>query len=232
MTISIRGRIAAAASAIILLVLLASPAVATIAAPCSGTGTSSSGADVDLTTATVWHLLSTDTAGGHGQSTVPMKSGSVSAYALGLGLPIASGSGDGSTTGAVEGVSVKTYAILGHRFVVAGSASGDSGGCSGSIEIVLDDVNPVLTVLGGGGILLALIGLIVIVLGARSGGGCLTRLLSGLFGGLGGAGLGLALEQFGILDPRSFVGLGMLVVGALLGLALCGRFGSDTSSGA
>jgi len=154
-----------------------------------------------------------------------MKAGSVAARALGLSLPIASGSGDGDTAGSVEGVSVATYAVLGARFLVSGSASGDSGSCAGQIEIILDDVNPLLTLLGGGGLVLALIGLLAVLMGARSGGGMGARILAAIFGGLGGAGLGLALEQFAVLDPTSFVGLGLAIVGLLLGFILAGRMG-------
>ena len=186
-----------------LLLLLTSPVLATIEPPCSGTGTSTSGGEIDLTTATEWHLLSTDIAGGHGESTVEMKAGSVAAHALGLSLPIASDSGDGDTAGSVQGVSVAPFAVLGQRFLVSGSASGDSGSCSGEITIILDDVNPLTTVLGGGGVLVGVVGAAAIVLGARSGGGLGSRLLATVFGALGGAGLGLAGEQFGILDPAT-----------------------------
>ena len=229
MQMTIVRRIAAGLVASALFLVLAGPASATIDPPCSGTGNSTSGGDIDLTTATEWHMLKDDIAGGTGQSTVPMKTGSVSAYGLGLALPIASGTGDGKTDGSVTGVSVATYAILGHRFLVAGSASGDGGSCSGSITIILDDVDPLFTVFGGGGVLLAVIGLLAIFLGARSGGGCLTRILAALFGGLGGAGLGLALEQFSVLDPTSFVGLVLAIVFAVLGFGLCGRFGSSST---
>ena len=223
MRTSVLRRIAAGLAAGSMVLLLAVPAAATIDPPCSGTGTSTSGGDIDLTTATEWHLLSTDVAGGHGQSTVEMKSGSVAAHALGLSLPIASGSGDGDTQGSVEGVSVSAFAILGQRFLVSCSASGDSGSCAGEIEIILDDVNPLMTVLGGGGLVLAVIGLVAIVMGARSGGGLGARIVAAILGGLGGAGLGVALEQFAILDPTSFMGLVIAVVGLVLGLVLAGR---------
>ena len=139
-------------------------------------------------------------------------------------LPYKYGLQDGETAGSVDGVPVATYAILGHRFVVAGSASGD-GKCSGQIEILLDDVNPLLTVLGGGGVILAIIGLIAVLLFARSEGGCLNRGLSALFGGLGGLGLALALEQFEILDPTQPIGLFILIGAAVLGFITAGLFG-------
>jgi hypothetical protein len=206
---------------------LAFPVVAsaTITPPCQGTGTSTSG-NVDLTTAFEWHLKSTDTAGGNGSSTVPMKSANVTAYAFGgLGIPIAAGTGSGETSGSVDGVSVKTYAVLGSRFYVAGSASGDGASCSGNIIIVFDDVNPVLTAFGGGGLILFLLCLIGIVLLARSRGGAGLVALAIVLGLLGGAGLAVALGQFGALDATSPVGLAFPLVGAVAGAVTCGRMG-------
>lgn len=211
----------------VLAVLLAFPAAssATITGGCQGEGHSSSGSGANLTTDTEWHLNSNDVAGGSGTAPVPMRAASVAAYALGIGIPIASGTDEeGETAGSVEGVSVETYAILGHRFVVAGSASGD-GQCSGQIEILLDDVNPLFTVLGGGGIIAALIGLIALLLFSRSSGGCLNRILSALFGGLGGLGAALALEQFEVLDPTQPIGLFIVIGVAVLGFVTAGLFG-------
>lgn len=214
------------ASAALLALLLAFPgtAGATITGGCTGEGHSTS-SSANLTTDTEWHLRSTDTAGGSGTSPAKMRSASVGAYALGIALPIASGtSEDGETTGAVDGVSVATYAILGARFTVAGSASGD-GQCSGQITIILDDVNPLLTVLGGGGILLALIGLLVVIALSRGEGGCAQRVLGGLFGGLGGLGGALAAEQFGVLDPTEIFGLLIVIAAGILGFVIPGLFG-------
>lgn len=206
--------------------VLAFPAVAgaTTTELCSATGHSTGSAGVNITTATEWHLLSTDLAGGEGTSTVPMKTATVAAYAFGgLSIPIAGGTGDGKTAGSVDGVEVLTYARLGARFYVAGSASGDGGSCSGSIVIILDDVNALTTLLGGGGIALFVIALVVMIFGARSGGGCLWLLIDGLFGAAGGAGLALALTQFGLLDPTQVYGLAFPVVGAVAGFGTCGR---------
>jgi hypothetical protein len=106
--------------------------------------------------------------------------------------------------------------------VIAGSASGD-GSCSGQVTIIIDDVNPLLTVLGGGGLVLFVLGLIIVLIGARSEGGCLMQLIDAGFGFLGGAGLALSLEQFGILDPTVPIGLGLAVILALVGFILTGR---------
>ena len=128
----------AAALAVVGVLCLPRAAAAVVTGGCTAEGHSTS-SSVDITTATEWHLKSTDTAGGSGTSPVKMRAAQVYAYALGIEIPIASGTGDGGTSGAVDGVSVAPFAILGHRFTVAGSASGD-GACSGSITIILDDV--------------------------------------------------------------------------------------------
>jgi hypothetical protein len=220
---TIQQRIAAAMAVGSLGLLLAGPVTATITGPCSGTGSSTSGGEVDLTTATEWHLERADSAGGSGQSTIPMTSATVFVRALGLAIPIAGGSGDGDTSGSVSDVSVTTFALLGQRFVVDGSASGSGASCSLSILVIIDDVNSLLTAFGGGGLLLALIGLLAIVMGARSRAGMAGRVFTAILGGLGGAGLGLALEQFAVLDPTTFAGLGLAVLGFVLGFVLHGR---------
>jgi hypothetical protein len=213
----------AAMLAVVGALAVARPAAAVVTGGCTAEGHSTS-SSVDITTATEWHLKSTDTASGSGTSPVKMTAAQVYAYALGIEIPIASGTGDGGTSGAVDGVSVAPFAVLGHRFTVAGSASGD-GSCSGSITIILDDVSPALTVLGGGGIALFVVGTLGVLGGARSRGGAVRRIVAGVFGVLGGAGLGLALEQFGVTDPTSPVGLGLVLAGLLLGLLLTGLLG-------
>jgi hypothetical protein len=52
--------------------------------------------------------------------------------------------------------------------------------------------------------------------GARSRGGAVRRVVAGVLGALGGAGLGLPLEQFGVTDPTSPVGLVLVLAGLLL----------------
>jgi hypothetical protein len=224
MSLSSARRLVAGLSLAVL--LLAYPGVvgATIEGGCTGEGHSTSGG-VNLTTDTVWHMRSTDVAGGSGTSPVPMRSASVGAYALGIQIPVAGGtSEDGKTAGSVDGISLATYAILGHRFIVAGSATGD-GQCNGQIEVLIDDVDPLFTALGGGGIILALIGLLAMLLFARSEGGCLNRVLSSIFGGLTGVGIGLAGEQFEFLDPTQPLGLFLVVGLAIVGFVTCGALG-------
>jgi hypothetical protein len=201
---------------------------ATVTGGCQVQGTSTSGGTIDLTTAKEWHLKKDDIAGGSGTSPVDQTAASVGAYALGLQLPVASGSGNGGKSGAVQGVSVAAYSALGQRFVVAGK----SDSCSGQVVIIIDDVNPALTALGGGGIGALVLGALVLLGTMFLGGGILSRIVGLVFGALAGLGLALALEQFGILDPTTFIGLVIAIVGAVLGLILPGTFHKGASNDA
>jgi hypothetical protein len=219
---SLARRLAAFLVAAALAALVPAAALATVSGGCTAEGHATSGG-VDLTTATVWHIRSTDVGGGSGTAPVKMTSAQVAAYGLGIPVPIAGGvDPEGGTAGSVEGVAASNFALLGKIFVIAGSASGD-GYCSGQVTIIIDDVNPLLTLLGGGGLILLILGLIVVFIGARSDGGCLMQILDALFGGLGGAGLGLTLEQLGILDPTVPFGLGLALLLAILGFLATGR---------
>jgi hypothetical protein len=215
-----------------LFLLLAFPSMtsATINGGCHAQGDSTSGGTVDLTTLDEWHLKSTDLVSASGSAPTTMTSASVSAYALGMSIPIASGSGTGGTKGEIDSLDISTFGMLGARFTVQGSASGPGGSCSGTITIVLDDVNPLMTVTGGGGIAAVLGAAIAIVLGAVFGGGLLSRVLGGLFGALGGLGLGLSLEQFGLLDPTSPIGLIVLLVCVVVGLIVPGILHSQAAA--
>jgi hypothetical protein len=222
MRTSARRALSTAVVAAGLALVVPAMASATVDGGCQVTGTSTSGGSIDLTTAAEWHLKKSDVAGGSGTAPSEQTAATVNAYALGLSLPIASGSGDGGTEGSVQGVSVESYAVLGARFTVGGSSVGEGGGCSGQVLIIIDDVNPLTTVLGGGGVAAAVIGLLVLLATMLKGGGMGSRLVGAVFGALGGAGLGLALAQFGILDATSLVGLAIVVVAAVLGLLVPG----------
>jgi len=215
-------RIIAIAGALLIAAALPAIALGTVTGGCTVTGTSPSGGSIDLTSASEWHLRSTDTAGGSGTAPSQQTSASVGAYALGLTIPIASGSGSGGTSGSVDGLSMSTFALLGARFEVTGSSAGPGGGCSGDVLIIIDDVNPLFTLLGGGGLVVAALGAIVLLLAMRSGGGAASRFFGLVMGALGGAGLGVGLAQLDVLDPSSFLGLAFVVGGALLGLLLPG----------
>jgi hypothetical protein len=225
-TMSIPTMRRSAVGAAIVMLLLAYPGsvAATIAGGCTGEGHSTS-SSADLTTDTIWHLERDDVAGGSGTSPAVMHSATVSAYGLGLGIPIAGGtSEEGKTEGSVDGVQVSTYAVLGRQFVVAGSASGDAQ-CTGQILIIIDDVQAVFTVLGGGGLLLGILALLGMLLFARGERGIGNRVVSALLGALAGIGFGLSGEQFDLLDPTQPIGLYLVIGLAVVGFLTAGMLG-------
>jgi hypothetical protein len=206
--------------------LLAVPAAtsATVSGGCTAEGHASNSAGVDLTDEPVWHLRSDDVAGGSGTSPANMTSATISAYALGIAIPIVNGSGKGDTTGSIDGVSLDTFSKLGKIFVVAGHATGD-GTCDGQVLIIIDDVDAMFTVLGGGGLLIFILSLGAMLLTGRAG-GCLSKLIALVFGGIAATGLALSLEQFEIISPTSPVGLVIVLIGAILGFVVALRIGA------
>ncbi|TME11898.1 MAG: hypothetical protein E6I65_05415 [Chloroflexi bacterium] len=224
MSMPMARRLAVGGALVALALVFPTSAAATITGGCTGEGHSTS-SSANLTTDTIWHLKRDDVAGGSGSSPAAMHRASVSAYGLGLGLPIAGGTSEsGETSGSLDGVQVSTYAVLGRQFVVAGSASGDAQ-CTGQILIIIDDVQAVFTVLGGGGIILGILGLLGMLLFARGERGFANRLVSAFLGALAGVGLGLAAEQFDLLDPTRPIGLFLVIGLAVVGFLTAGMLG-------
>jgi len=204
-----------------MLLCIPASAVATVTGGCSATGTASGSAGSDITNDAEWDLKSTDVVGGQGTAPSLMTSATLYAYALGLKVPVASGSGKGDTSGSVDSISLDTFSKLGKIFVVAGSATGPAGSCDGQILIVLDDVDALFTVLGGGGILLAVIflGAMLMTIGRP---GCASKVLGGLCGGFGLASAAIAMSQFNVISPTSPIGAAIALIGLVLGFVLAG----------
>jgi hypothetical protein len=161
------------------LVLLAAPAtVAADGSACTITGTSTSGGSVDLLSTPVWHLRSTDHVTVSAYAPTPQADVTVSAYALGFGIPIANGTTSGGVTVADADYDVATLAAVGRVFVVSGSSAGPFGACTGNVVIVLDDVSPFATGLGIGSVAVSLIGLLGIGWGVRNPGSRVRRVFS------------------------------------------------------
>jgi hypothetical protein len=196
-------------------------AVATVTGGCTARGTASGSAGSDITVAEEWDLKSTDVVSGDGTSPSLMTSATLYAYALGLRVPVVSGSGKGDTSGSVDSISLDTFSKLGKIFVVAGNATGPGGSCDGQILIVLDDVDALFTVLGGGGILLAVLflGAMLMTIGRP---GCASKVLGGLCGGFGLASGAIAASQFNLISPTSPIGAAIALVGLVLGFLLAG----------
>jgi hypothetical protein len=175
---------------------LAAPVAATVDGGCTLTATSTSGGTVDLTTTRVWHLQSTDRVSAAASAPSPQTSVSVRAYAFGFALPVAGGTSAGATAAETSDVSLSTFARLGRVFAVSGSttAAGE-GGCEGQVLIVLDDVDPMLTVLGAGGVMAAVLGALALLWSSRRPFG-VGRWIGGVLAMLiAGAGVSLVLQQ-------------------------------------
>jgi hypothetical protein len=195
-----RRRVAAGASLGLVILwgvalLLPAAAAATIEGNCLVTGTSTTGGTVDLTSATVWHVSSKDKIKLDASAASAQTAGSAAFNALGFAIPLASGRSDGQTEYHSDYVDVATLAILARNLVLSGSSNGAVEGCSGRVTLVIDDVNPLLTVAG-------VAGLAATILGVAAGAASLRRPESGrrrLLGvigiGLLGAGLSVLLQQ-------------------------------------
>jgi hypothetical protein len=178
--------------------LLALPAAvaADVGGGCTLIATSTSGGSIDLTTATVWHVKSTDRISGSGSAPAAQYHATVDASLLGLAIPIATGVEDGGATHADSTeYDVADFVLLGRVFQISGDSTGAHQGCTGAIQVVIDDVNPLLTALGGGGAAGALVGLLGLVWVVRRPASSRRMLLALPFGGLVGAGGTLVLQQ-------------------------------------
>lgn len=199
---------------------LASPAQAVISGPCTASGTASSSGNVDFTTQTVWHLKQSDTVSGTGHSEPEQTSVGVSVVNFGVPIPVfsSSGKGHGGDAGPFTVAAFTPYARVAYAY-------GASDSCSGSIEIIVDDVNPVATAAGGGGLALGVLGLLGMIGSMFGRGGVGNRMGGGLSGLIAGVGFGLYLEQAGVLDPSAIYGLALPLGGLVLGIVLAGAFG-------
>ena len=186
--------------AMLVVLLLPAAAAATVSGGCQLIGSTASGGSIDLTSGTVWHLRSTDRISVSGSAPKLQTDAHANAYLLSLAIPVAGGTSGGDTTGSVEDVDISTLAIIGRVWVIAGSSGGPGGGCAGAFDIIIDDVNPLLTVLGGGGLGAALIGALGTFWAVRRPNSA-WRLAVGMVSLLmliGGA--GLVLQQFWVPD--------------------------------
>jgi hypothetical protein len=190
----------------------ASQALAVITGGCTASGSASRSGSVDLATEAEWRLRRDDVVNVSGRAPREQTAAQASAYAffVPIALLVATGKGPEGSAGPYA---VSDYAWIARVFVVAGS----SDTCSGSIRIVIEDVNQFATLVGGGGLLLFLVGMLGVIASAL-GRGLGPRLLGGGLGGLlAGFGLALLLPQLGVIDPRDPIALVLLVVGLIIG---------------
>lgn len=126
-------------------------------------------------------------------------------------------------SGAITGYDLARNAILGPRFGMGGAAYGPSeeDSCGWYVDIVVDDVNPFLTVFGGGALAVAALGIAGIIVAARRGRGRPARIVATILGGVSGAALFSAIGQFGLIAWDEPGGIGLLA-GAVIGLVASG----------
>ena len=187
--------LAALLLAALLLGALPAATAATVTGGCTVTGTSTSGGPIDLTTATVWHLRSSDQISASGSAPFEQSDGAASAYVFGFAVPLASGHSTAEHAVQSDTYEVSALGLLGRIFVLSGSSTGPFHDCAGQVEVVIDDINPFLTVLGGGGLVMALLGLLGALWGLRRSESPWRRLVGLVALGLIGAGTGLVLQQ-------------------------------------
>ena len=197
----------------------AMPAFGVVTGGCTAKATATKSGAIDLTTQAEWHVRSDDIVSGSGTAPTDQTFVTVSAYVLGVPVPIVSATGKGKdgTAGPYE---ISIYRWMARTIAVSGS----SDSCTGSVTLIIDDVNPFATAFGGGGIALGILGLLGLLGAARGQGGAGGRFYGLIAGALAGLGFGLTLQQVGTLDPRSLVGLAVPAGGALLGLIIAGMF--------
>jgi hypothetical protein len=140
----------------------------------------------------------------------------------GLGYDAKNGPANGTSW--VRTVNVNDYAKWGvGLYQVTGSSTGPGLSCSG-IALVRVEGNPLSTPAGWAGIGLSelgVIGLAGVAVSALHGGGLLSRSLLGLLAGLATAlGVTVLLQQYSVLYPTGPIAVGMLALGAVVGIGL------------
>lgn len=121
-----------------------------------------------------------------------------------------------------KNVNVDTYAKYGvGLYRVSGSSSGPGLSCSGAALVKVDG-NPLTTVAGGVGLGLTVIGAIGLALVGLRGGGGWPLAAGPLLGLIGGLGVGVLLQQYGLVYPTRGVAIVELAAGVALGLGIPG----------
>ena len=141
---------------------------------------------------------------------------------MGLGRTVKSGPAHGTSW--ARTVNVKDYSFWGvGLYQVTGSSTGAGLSCSG-VAIVKVEGSPLSTPAGWASIALAAVGLLGIAgtaLGALHGGGMVKATLLGLLSGLVAAlGVTVLLQQYAVLFPTGRIAVGMLALGAIVGIGV------------
>jgi len=228
-------------SVVVVGALLAAGAGATTNGPCSATINGVNVKDQSSTSASNAIVVTKDAKVPVTMSaSKPISALQVRISLLGLGRTVKSGPASGTSW--VRTVNVKDYSFWGvGLYQVSGSSTGAGLSCSGT-AIVRVEGSPLSTPAGWAGIGLAAVGVLGVLgvaLAALRGAGMVTSTLLGLLAGLaGGLGVTVLLQQYSVLFPTGQITIGMLVLGAVVGVAvpflthLLGAHGHGVAKGA
>ncbi|MGH2407821.1 MAG: hypothetical protein ACRDF7_07085, partial [Candidatus Limnocylindrales bacterium] len=195
MALSMIRRVLVVAGVSVIVLALPPVVAADVGGGCTLTGTSTSGGTIDLTVTPVWHLRSGDQISGTATAPGTQYHATVDASVLGIGIPVVTGQSAGATHADSDAYAVSTLALVGRVLVLSGTSTGPHGDCSGQVEIIIDDVNPLLTVMGGGGAAAAVLGLLGLALALRRPASGRRMVLALAAGALVGAGSAVVLQQ-------------------------------------
>lgn len=203
--------------AAVLLILIPITASATVSGGCKVSGTGSISGPTDLTKADIWHLRSDEEV--KGSAKYPSQTYvHIYAFLFGIPVPVYSSSGK-DTQGSAGPFKVSDYS----RYTRVFAAGGSSDTCTGGVLIVVDDQNPFTNVAGLVGLItlaIGLIGLLLLLFAGTGSGGCGSIFFGVLAGLLAGLGAALVAGETGVLDPRNIVGLVVILVGVIVGMAI------------
>ena len=107
-----------------------------------------------ITSQSTWHVHNDSTLSGEGTAPGEQTFANVDAEVFGLGfIPIVQATGKGAN-GSAGPYKVSDYS----KFADVIAVTGNSDNCNGSLTIIIDGVNPVGTVAGGGALALGVLG--------------------------------------------------------------------------
>lgn len=203
----------------VLITLLAAPVStqANVQGGCTATATASSSGTIDVASASTWHVKDADVV--NGQATAPTRqtSARLAVMLFGIGLPLLDKTGNGAS-GAAGPYRIADY----DHYTRVLAVNGTSSTCDGNVLLVVDDVAPLSTWAGILGIIAAVLGIIGLVATMFQFPSGSARVVGMIVGLVAGVGLGLFLQQVGILNPADVLGLLIPAGGALVGLILPG----------
>lgn len=203
--------------ALIGLAIMPAVAQAKMNGGCTATATASKSGTVDLTSTSTWHVKDADVISGKATAPTPQTFTRLNVLFFGIGLPLLDQTGN-SPNGTTGPYRIADY----DRYTRVLSVAGTTTSCDGNVMIVVDDIAPLATWAGIGGLIASVLGLIGLIASMFQFPAGAARLVGMVVGVVAGLGVGLLLQQFAILDPGNVFGLLLPIGGAFVGLILPG----------